>query len=44
MPVEPIISIFRTIQQMDHLIRIAYGNSESKLRSIEESILNQGIS
>jgi len=27
--VEPIISIFKTIKQIDHLIRIAYGDSLS---------------
>ena len=43
MSVEPIISIFQIIQQVDHLIQTAYGDSESKLYSIKESILNQGI-
>ena len=40
MPAEPIISMLRTIQQIDHLIRTAYGDSESKLRSVEEVIPN----
>ena len=39
----PIVSIFKTIQQIDYLIRIVYRDSESKLRSSKESIPNQSI-
>ena len=39
-PAEPIISILRTIQEIDHLIRITDGDSDSKLISVEEIISN----
>ena len=43
MSAEPTISMLRTIQQMDHLIRTTHGDSDSKLRSVEEAMPNQGI-
>ena len=36
-------SIFSTIQNMDYFIRMAFSDSVSKLRGLEETIPNQGI-
>ena len=38
-----IIIIFKTMQQMDYLIRIAYRDSTSILKGGEETVPNQGI-
>ena len=42
-PLPPIMCIFKTIQSMDHYVRTAFSDSESKLDSIMNIILNQGI-
>ena len=43
MPAAPIISMFKTTQEMEHLVRTAYGDSDSKISSSEEEIPNQGV-
>ena len=40
---ESIISMFKTIQSIDYLIRIAHGDLKSKLRSSNETTPNQDI-
>ena len=40
MPIEPITSIFKIIQEMDYYVGIAYGILNSKINGTKTDILN----